>query len=109
MSKSAKARDIDAIKPAPAVEVGPIKAPVDEDEEVIGGQANVPVLEDTAEWANWKDMKDGMDKAKDVQEKQKKNVEGQEALRAQLEAAAAAATAEDAAPIDVDAALHDEL
>lgn len=62
MSKSARARDLDAIKPAPPVETGPIRGDYDPTDD----EAQVPKFEQPDEWANWADMKKGLKDAGEV-------------------------------------------
>lgn len=63
VSQSARARDLDAIKPAPPVEVGPVR-PADPDfDPTTSEEANVPQFDNPEEWASWSDMREGLNKA----------------------------------------------
>lgn len=53
VSAGAKARDIDAIKPAPAVEAGPLRPSDPSYDPKEAEEANVPSFENPDEWANW--------------------------------------------------------
>lgn len=64
VSASASARDTDSIKPAPPIEVGPIRAADPDFDPSKATEANVPKYENPEEWSNWQDMKEGLDKEK---------------------------------------------
>jgi hypothetical protein len=74
VSSTARAKDSDSIKPAPPIEVGPIRPPVDSNSDPIEAEANVPKFEQEGEWANWKDLKQGLE----VENKLKEKVEREE-------------------------------
>jgi hypothetical protein len=73
VSSTARAKDLDSIKPAPPIEVGPIRSPP-ANSNPIEAEANVPKFEQEGEWANWKDLKQGLE----VENKLKEKVEREE-------------------------------